>query len=257
MPHTPPIRTPHRRARAGFSLIEVSLALVVAAGGLLSIFGLFPVSLRQSKMSERDMAENAFATTLLETMAGNARMIDDVEVWNNPTAFLRAALGNTGLLSSASLLTGREMNRDYERIKDKAEVRGTDLRYFSPDTVSVGRDYEQPDDGECIWYLGREEFEADAPTSDDKLVLPPQFLIRLAVSRRDARARSGDTWLTLWQHENGAFRASNSTPSGRGWKKVLLPNVYVVSVVSTDGGFPETYVREPLYSQEFTFLHRP
>jgi len=28
-------------------------------------------------------------------------------------------------------------------------------------------------------------------------------------------------------------------------------------VISTDRGFPDVYIREPLYSQEFTFVHRP
>ncbi len=250
-------RTPKRRARAGFSLIEVSLALVVAAGGLLSIFALFPVSLRQSKMAERDMSENAFATTLLETMAGNARMIDDVAVWNNPDAFLRAALGNTGLLNSATKLRGKKLHQDFEKVWNKSETRGDELS-LSPDTVSVAAGYEEPDDGECIWYVGREDFETDDPSSDDKLVLPPQFLIRFAVIRREARARTGTSGAeTIWQNDDGSFRVSNSSPSGRSWKKVWLPNVYVVSVVSTDGGFPESYVREPLYSQEFIFLHRP
>lgn len=136
-----PFRTPNRRARAGFSLIEVSLALVVAAGGLLAIFGLFPVSLRQSKMSERDMAENAFATTLLETMAGNVRMIDDVEVWNDPDQFLRAALGETGLLDASAKYSAKKLWQDYEKSRSKPETRGDELS-LSPDTVSVAGGYE-------------------------------------------------------------------------------------------------------------------
>ena len=251
-----PFRTPNRRARAGFSLIEVSLALVVAAGGLLAIFGLFPVSLRQSKMSERDMAENAFATTLLETMAGNVRMIDDVEVWNDPDQFLRAALGETGLLDASAKYSAKKLWQDYEKSRSKPETRGDELS-LSPDTVSVAGGYEEPDGDECIWYVGREDFEGESPSSPEKIAVPPQFLLRLAVIRREARSRIGDQWATLWQNEDGSYRASNSSPSGRSWKKVWLPNTYVVSVVSTDGGFPETYIREPLYSQEFTFLHRP
>ena len=38
---------------------------------------------------------------------------------------------------------------------------------------------------------------------------------------------------------------------------VCLPNVYIVSVVSSNRGYPDVYIREPLYSQEFTFIHRP
>ena len=38
---------------------------------------------------------------------------------------------------------------------------------------------------------------------------------------------------------------------------VYLPNIYVVSVVSSSRGYPDVYIREPLYSQEYTFIHRP
>jgi len=252
-----PLRPGFRRSRAGFSLIEVSLALVVAAGGLLAIFGLFPVSLRQSKMSERDMAENAFGTTLLETIAGNVRMIDDVETWNNPDTFLSVALEGTGILGSggsAKKITGKTMNSNYRRSLSGASAAELD---FSPDTVDVGKNYDSAHQSadERIWYVGREEFEGKIP-SDDKLVLPPQFLIRFVAIRREARARTGESSASdIYQSEtDGTFSTSQS---GRDWNKVWLPNVYVFSVVSTDGGFPESYIREPLYSQEFTFLHRP
>ena len=38
---------------------------------------------------------------------------------------------------------------------------------------------------------------------------------------------------------------------------VYAPNVYVVSIVSSNRGYPDVYIREPLYSQEYTFIHRP
>ena len=257
----PAFRAKTRRTCAGFSLIEVSLALVVAAGGLLAIFGLFPVSLRQSKMSERDMAENAFATTLLETMAGNVRMIDDMKVWNDPDQFLRAALGDTGLLGTSTKYTAEKLHQDYGKIDKLAEgaTISADSLSLSPDTVSVASGYDpkgNPDGEECIIYVGREDFEGKTPSAE-KIAVPPQFLLRLAVIRREARSRDGDGWIPLWQNEDGSFKASKTSPTGRSWKKVWLPNAYIVSVVSTDGGFPETYIREPLYSQEFTFLHRP
>ena len=72
------------RRRAGFSLVEVTLALLVAAGGLLTIFGVFPVALRQSQMSRSDMGETAFADSVLQTLGGNIRAIDDISVWNDP-----------------------------------------------------------------------------------------------------------------------------------------------------------------------------
>lgn len=231
-----------RPARAGFSLMEVSLALVVAAGGLLAIFGIFPVSLRQSKMAERDTAENAFATTLLETMAGNVRMIDDIKTWNDPTTFLKTALAGTGVWEKSKFVTGGTMGKHHRDTLSEAGtesgVSSSSLDDFSPDSVGVGKDYSTAGEGEYIWYLGREKFydksyrREMSSTSMDKIVLPPQFLIRLVAIRREAGFSENEK--TVWK-----------------------PNVYLVSVVSTDGGFPEPYVREPLYSQEFLFVHRP
>ena len=40
-------------------------------------------------------------------------------------------------------------------------------------------------------------------------------------------------------------------------RKAVLPNIYQISVVSTDRGFPDVFIREPVFSQEFTFVHRP
>ena len=89
MARTPPLR------RSGFSLIEVALALVVAAGGMLAIFGVFPISLRQSANSRSDMGELTFASTVLQTLAGNIRTIDRIDVWNDPSKFWNAATTST------------------------------------------------------------------------------------------------------------------------------------------------------------------
>ena len=70
-----------RFRRQGFSLIEVALALMVVAVGLLSVFGVFPVSLRSSQMARSDLSGSAFASSLLQTIGGNIRGIDDIRIW--------------------------------------------------------------------------------------------------------------------------------------------------------------------------------
>ena len=87
-----------------------------------------------------------------------------------------------------------------------------------------------------------EETETPTLPSEDTIALPAQYLIRLAAVRR----RVG----------NGNVLAPD-TDSRHPGERVWAPNVYVISVISTDRGFPDVYIREPLYSQEFTFVHRP
>ena len=102
------------RRRAGFSLIEVALALVVAAGGMLAIFGVFPIALRQSQNSRSDMGEMTFSSTVLQILAGNIRTIDRIDVWNDPGKFWDAAVGSTGLPKFSSGTTSAKMYDLYQ-----------------------------------------------------------------------------------------------------------------------------------------------
>lgn len=241
MARTPPLR------RSGFSLIEVALALVVAAGGMLAIFGVFPISLRQSANSRSDMGELTFASTVLQTLAGNIRTIDRIDVWNDPSKFWNAAVGSTGLPKFSSGTSSAAMYDLHQRAKN-----GGETSPFSPATTYVAQFWEQQTqdevtslpakDRENIWYFGAEEEKAPETPSDDKIAVPAQYLIRLAAVRR----RVG----------NGNVLAPD-TDSRHPGERVWAPNVYVISVISTDRGFPDVYIREPLYSQEFTFVHRP
>lgn len=56
--------------RAGFSLIEVNMAIFVLAGGALALLGLFPLGLRESLAARNEMRVAAFA----ERFLGSARI---------------------------------------------------------------------------------------------------------------------------------------------------------------------------------------
>lgn len=245
-------RTPHAadRPRAGFSLIEVALALIVAAGGLLAIFGVFPISLRQSANSRGDMGEMTFASTVLETIAGNIRTIDRISVWNDPEQFWNVAVGDTGLPDFGERVPSATMRQEYEKAKN-----GQDTDPFSPATTFVAATWSaqtQPEtedaaDQENIWYFGEEAEKAPSASNTGKIAKPAQYLIRLAVVRRYAVPKGGGASAM----QAAAIDDPDTTAD------VYLPNVYVVSVVSTGRGYPDVYIREPLYSQEYTFIHRP
>jgi len=71
-----------------FSLIEVNLAILVIALGLLALFALFPLGLRESEMGIIDTHEAMFADHVLSSMEGNALAITNWSTWINMMAFI-------------------------------------------------------------------------------------------------------------------------------------------------------------------------
>ena len=210
-----------RRREGGFSLVEVALALMVAAGGMVAVFSLFPVSLRQSVSSRVDMKGALFASTVLETIAGNVRQIDDIAVWNDPQKWWEIARNDLDVPAWSAGKTAKDF-------RDAATSSNTGLGDFSAATTDVAIRYKEPNDNfykGTIRYFGREETTVD--TSDPT---PPQYLIRLEVVKRNAYGVGGTA---------------------------RLPNRYLVSLVSSPDASPQIFVHEQVYAQEYFFVHRP
>ena len=257
------------RLRAGFSLMEVAFALFIAAAGLLAVFAVFPVSLRQSQISRSDLAESSFASALLQTFAGNIRMIDDLSVWNDPRSFWKAAASGTGLPETITdrdngskavhALHERALEQDFT---GRAPESGKAGQSLSPMMTYVASGYDNgANDDENVWFVATERTETPTPPGIGAgMVRPAQYLIRLACVRRTARRATGV------RNRNGRAVPTDNVyaePIGK-WKgaskqerAAVLPNIYIISVVSTDRGFPDVFIREPVFSQEFTFVHRP
>ena len=243
--------------REGFSLIEVALALMVVAVGLLAVFGIFPVSLRSSQMARSDLTESAFASSLLQTLGGNIRAIYDIRVWNDPKEFWKAAAKGTGLNRTIGDQNGSMYVRTRNEAAKKGEWTGRAGQgsgAFSPKLTFIAEN-AATNGTENIWYIAEENDERTVPSSAKELVKPAQFAIRLACVRRNAR-RATDV-----RDDLGGMDAEEFNQAKKGiWKsaqKAVLPNLYIISVISTDRGFPDVFIREPLFSQEFTFVHRP
>ena len=80
-----------RRGKLGYSLVEVSLALLVVAIGLLTIFALIPDGLGLSRKSVDATEMAAFADFVfasLDGMASSTNANDWNRFWNNPTNHL-------------------------------------------------------------------------------------------------------------------------------------------------------------------------
>ena len=85
--------------RAGFSLVEVSLAVLVVGLGLVVVFGLFPSGLRSSEASNTDTRMGLFADTVLSGMAADAGKITSWKDWQDLPTFQSKVI--TGLAVTA------------------------------------------------------------------------------------------------------------------------------------------------------------
>ena len=214
-------------SRGGFSLIEVALAILVAAGGLVSAFSLFPVSLRQSAEARSDLVEASFAATVLETIAGNVRQIDDIAEWNDPDEWWKAAVGSFFEPSLSAYATPKDF-------QDGFDAGSHNVKGFSLPTMQVAEFYDASNNSvRELRYYGRERTSAPGKAASGKIQEPAQWLLRLCIVSRPA------------------------VSEGSTLERTVVPNRYVVSIVSTPTPLPEQYTHHSSFSQEYFFVHRP
>ncbi len=170
------------KIKAGFSLIEVNMAILIAAGGMLSLFALFPIGLRQSVMSEADLHQAAFASSFFEAFSANVKNIDDVRVWNIIEQFWQNGVGDTGIpatLLKPAALKNAVAESTGELIEESLNPEAEKLRF-------VYRETDQEDTG----FSGK------------KLKIPPQMLIRIrTIQNNSGRSPNGYAVSLISSHE--------------------------------------------------------
>lgn len=75
----------------GFSLIEVNIAILVIAGGLLSLFALFPAGLKMSSAALSDTRQALFADDFFAYFDDGVMNIDNRTDWQNIETFWKFA----------------------------------------------------------------------------------------------------------------------------------------------------------------------
>lgn len=85
--------------RQGFSLMEVNVALLLVAVGLMGLLSLFPVGLRQSTLATSDTAQAAFVDQVFNAMRANASTVTNWSDWSDDTIFASSVLPHSGSLA--------------------------------------------------------------------------------------------------------------------------------------------------------------
>ena len=75
--------------QSGFTLVEVTLALLVIAIGMLSLFQLFPAGLRENMLSRADLHQSMFAEYVLSGVEARAAPTQASRSWPRRARLMR------------------------------------------------------------------------------------------------------------------------------------------------------------------------
>ncbi len=128
------ISSHRRRTCAAFSLMEVNMAILVMAGGLLALITLFPAGLRMSTASVSDTRIALFANDALNSLQAKAMSLEKEDWTARPTDFWRKIVVDTPL-AGHTVTTGAETTAVHE---DSVTVRGEINNYFSGSGGTAG-----------------------------------------------------------------------------------------------------------------------
>lgn len=125
---------PQKRCRNGFSLVEVNLAILLVALGMVTLFGLFPAGLREGESAVKDTQVALFADFVMGGLRANASTITNWNDWRTmrtpplPAHFRIAVVEDIG---SVSLVT-HDPQRDPPpgTVSGPVSFSGGDLHYI-------------------------------------------------------------------------------------------------------------------------------
>lgn len=246
-----------KRKTEGFSLIEVSIAMLVAGGGMLALFGMFPVGLRQSAMGKADMYQATFADSVLTAISENIKLIDKLDDWedkdgNNEKSiekFWEYAVGNKGGIKTG--LNGKLRTID----EMHSELGGKNGLYDA--IFKTDKDDASPVDNKAIMYI----YDDDAASaSSAKVKILPQYMIRiLRIPVKGVHTTSSDGTGT-WPGFVNPNPKNNPMYGGEYMDDstdMPFPCKYVVTLVASDQSRPSLFVENATYQIECYFTRRP
>ena len=133
--------------RAGFSLMEVNMAVFVLSIGILSMIVLYPLGLRESMQGQADIKQSMFADYMLNMAVG---------------------------IASQTNITWKTWYDDIEKIKGLVDQKRKDTEGYWPGFIADNSDFdENPDFGSSGSYDRGERYEvrcALVPGMSDRLM---------------------------------------------------------------------------------------
>lgn len=172
------------RRKAGFSLIEVNMAIFVLAGGALALMALFPLGLRESLASRSEMRISAFAERLLGAaqMAANDPKVASVDDVHELVGKL------------ADVLSGPPFNfeldddpGDYDSIPNNPPEDPTSGVYYHAWILEDTNARELNLEDKVVAQIGVQVTAENAKQNPYALRNAPVYVIRVAVDKKNKR----------------------------------------------------------------------
>lgn len=113
------------KAKKGFSLVEVNLAILLVALGMLVLFALFPAGLRESEAAVSDTNVGMFADFVFSGLEANASNITNWNQWADMATFSNAVAGSQLVVP----IDGSQIVGDGQ-IKGPITYAGRDVKYM-------------------------------------------------------------------------------------------------------------------------------
>ena len=114
--------------RKAFTLMEVNLAIMIMAGGILSVLGLYSLGYRENRQSREDVAAAAYAELLLEDGEAAAALSVLREADFPPSLLHAEAVLETRALRD----TGKTGEADARWRRHLASQKGAGRRWVGP-----------------------------------------------------------------------------------------------------------------------------
>lgn len=170
-------RTFFKRLRAGFSLIEVNMAIFVLAGGALALLGLFPLGLRESLAARNEMRVAAFAERFINAARIAASDTENVQDVDDLRAALEGSPFNFTVMTDAGDADAENAKKDESGVYYRAWVIEDPNWPSEGGTTKLGNKY--------VAQVGVQVTAENAEQNRRALRVAPMYVVRVMLEARD------------------------------------------------------------------------
>jgi hypothetical protein len=146
--------------RAGFSLIEITMAILLIGLGVTTLFALFPMGLKQSDDAMVDTHTALFTDKVFSGIRAHASTITNWTDWSDLDRFRALAVSTVEIIHSTNLTHALHGDNSVQKI-DHAIAHNTHILYKLNTAAVAGKPYLRSATLLCQVGIGGETYDED------------------------------------------------------------------------------------------------